>query len=123
MIMLKQRFRIGDNRMKIVRLVLGLLALLSIPAVGQTKFVHTSGKEIVDGSGKPLHLRGTNLGNWMVPEGYMWRFEGGPQSPTEIERLTIELIGPTPDAEFWHQYRDNYIAQDDIRPIHSQGFN
>ncbi len=120
---LNQRFHLGEVRMKIVCVALGLITLLSVPTLAQTKFVHTSGKEIVDGSGKPLLLRGTNLGNWMVPEGYMWRFEGGPQSPTEIEKFIVELIGPTRAAEFWRQYRENYITQDDIRAIHAQGFN
>jgi len=32
--------------------------------------------------------------NWLVPEGYMWRFEGGPQSPGEIRALVLELLGP-----------------------------
>src|SRR5665213_4601385 len=123
MMMHIQRFRIGDNRMKLASLALGLVTLLCVPALAQTKFLHASGKEIVDGAGKPLHLRGTNLGNWMVPEGYMWRFEGGPQSPTEIEKFIVELIGPTRATEFWRQYRDNYIAQDDIRAIRAQGFN
>jgi endoglucanase len=109
--------------MKLARVVLGLATLLSVTAFAQTKFVHTNGKEIVDGSGKPLLLRGTNLGNWMVPEGYMWRFEGGPQSPTEIEKFVVELIGPTRAAEFWKQYRENYVTQDDIRAIRAQGFN
>jgi len=27
--------------------------------------------------GAVLRLRGINLGNWLVPEGYMWRFEKG----------------------------------------------
>jgi len=53
----------------------------------------------------------------------MWRFEGGPQSPTEIEKFIIELIGPTRAAGFWRQYRDVYITQDDIRSIRAQGFN
>jgi endoglucanase len=109
--------------MKIVHIALALGTLLSVSSAAQTKFVHTSGKEIVDGNGKPLLLRGTNLGNWMVPEGYMWRFEGGPQSPTEIEKFIVELIGPTRAAEFWRQYRDAYITQDDIRAIRAQGFN
>lgn len=35
--------------------------------------VRTHGPEtIVDGAGKPLFVRATNLGNWMVPEGYIW---------------------------------------------------
>ncbi len=64
---------------------LGALSLCLAPFNLSAQFAHTQGKEIVDASGKPLLLRGTSLGNWMVPEGYMWLFEGGPQSAREIE--------------------------------------
>ncbi|HEX8924234.1 MAG TPA: hypothetical protein VF786_00505, partial [Terriglobales bacterium] len=48
-----------------------LLALLLPPALlAQHGFVHASGPDLVDGSGKPLLLRGINLGNWLEPEGY-----------------------------------------------------
>ena len=73
--------------------VLFVCCMASIAA--QAQFAHTQGKEIVDGGGKPLLLRGINLGNWFVPEGYMWHLnEGGPESPREIEALVTELIGP-----------------------------
>ncbi len=39
--------------------------------------VHTQGDQIVDATGKPLHLHGINLGNWLLVEGHMWHFEGG----------------------------------------------
>ena len=92
--------------------------------MAQTQFVHTQGKEIVDGAGKPLLLRGTNLGNWLVPEGYMWHLNnGGPESPREIEALLTELIGPQRAHDFWHSYRENYITQADIHLIKQCGFN
>jgi hypothetical protein len=87
------------------------------------QFAQTRGEDVLDGSGKVIHLKGTNLGNWMVPEGYMWRFEGGPQSPKEIYNFVTELMGPTRAEEFWQAYRANYITQDDIRFIRAQGFN
>src|SRR6266436_4174201 len=55
-----------------------------------------------------LLLRATNLGNWMVPEGYMWLFQEGPQSPSEIRALVLELLGPEGSAAFWQKYRDSY---------------
>jgi hypothetical protein len=64
---------------KAIRLRLPLFLLVStLAAVAQ--FAHTNHKQIVDAAGKPLLTRATNLGNWLVPEGYMWLFEGGPQS-------------------------------------------
>ena len=104
-------------------LVLVSLALCLAPLNLSAQFAHTQGKEIVDASGKPLLLRGTSLGNWMVPEGYMWLFEGGPQSAREIESLVTELIGPDKADEFWRKYRENYVTRQDIHLLREAGFN
>lgn len=90
---------------------------------GAHGFVHTQGEELVDGDGQPLLLRGINLGNWFEVEGYMFHFDGGPQSPREIEDLTKELLGPAKAEEFWQQYRANYITEADIDQIKAMGFN
>jgi endoglucanase len=99
--------------------VSALLAPLQLAA----QFAHTQKTEIVDGSGRPLLLRGTSLGNWMVTEGYMWLFEGGPQSEREIEALVTELLGPDKAEAFWRQYRENYVTRADIHLLHEAGFN
>jgi cellulase (glycosyl hydrolase family 5) len=105
-------------------IVIVLFACCLTRTSAQAQFVHTQGKEIVDGAGKPLLLRGINLGNWLVPEGYMWHLNGGgPESPREIEALVTELIGPQRAHEFWHAYRQNYITQADIHLIKQCGFN
>src|SRR5260370_3105278 len=78
-----------------------LILLLAWSSQGGAQFAHTEHKQIVDGVGpsgirasKPLLVRATNLGNWLVPEGYMWLFEGGPQSPSEIRGLVLDLLQP-----------------------------
>ncbi len=98
---------------------LAMFAPLSLVA----QFAHTQKTEIVDGNGKPLLLRGTSLGNWMVTEGYMWLFDGGPQSAREIEALVMELLGPEKSEAFWKQYRENYVTRADIHLLHEAGFN
>jgi aryl-phospho-beta-D-glucosidase BglC (GH1 family) len=89
----------------------------------QTSFVHASGKDLVTPYGHPLLLRGTSLGNWLEPEGYMFGFNGGPQSPREIEELFNELAGPEAAAEFWRNYRAAYVTEDDIRFLRDTGAN
>ena len=74
--------------------LLCLPLLLGLISEASAQFVHTDHKQIVDGAGRPLLVRATNLGNWLVPEGYMWLFEGGPQSAAEIRGLVLELLGP-----------------------------
>lgn len=91
--------------------------------MAQHGFVHTSGPDIVVGQGKPLILLGINLGNWLEPEGYMFHFDGGPQSPREIEDLVMELIGPEKADAFWRTWRDTYITEADLDRIHKAGFN
>src|SRR5713226_7874141 len=107
-------------KVRLLQLPLLLLALIS---QGSAQFAHNDLKRIVDAAGKPLLLRATNLGNWLVPEGYMWLFEGGPQSPGEIRALVLELLGPEGSAAFWQKYRDNYVTREDIALLHRAGFN
>src|SRR6516165_3461430 len=112
--------------MRSIKASIAILAVLLLPTgfmSAQQGFVHTSGTEIVDGHGKPLMLRGINLGNWFEPEGYMFHFDGGPQSPREIEDLTRELIGPIEAEDFWTKWRETYITKADIDLIKAMGFN
>ena len=105
-------------------LCLFLLSSLVTPFVlAQTGFVHTAGTELVDRSGKPLMLRGTNLGNWFEPEGYMFHLGDTAQSPREIEQLSYELIGPAKADAFWREWRESYITEADIDRIKAMGFN
>lgn len=87
-------------------------------------FVHAEGGRIVTGRGEPILLRGVGLGNWLLPEGYMWKFEPpGPQSPREIEALVTDLVGPARAAEFWRGFRDRFITREDIARIAAEGMN
>ena len=83
----------------------------------------TNGKQLIGTDGKPLLLRGINLGNWFVNEGYMFRFENGPQSARELDALFRDLAGPDAADQFWRTWRDTYISREDINLIRSAGFN
>lgn len=106
-----------------LRLFLLSILVVALLSPANAQFAHTDHKQIVDGAGKPLLVRATNLGNWLVPEGYMWLFDDGPQSPSEIRALVLELLGPEGSAAFWQKYRENYITRDDIGLLHLAGFN
>ncbi len=87
-------------------------------------FVHVGGGSLLDGLGRPLLMRGVGLGNWLLPEGYMWRFpREGPQSAREIEALIGDLVGVETAAEFWRGFRDRFIGELDIRRIAEEGFD
>ena len=85
-------------------------------------FVHARGTTLVDGSGRELLLRGVGLGNWMLPEGYMWRFGPGAESPREIEALVSRLVGRERADRFWTGFRENFITERDIERIAASGF-
>src|ERR1700694_5007280 len=99
------------------------LLLLVWTSQSSAQFAHTDHKQIVDAAGKPLLLRATNLGNWLVPEGYMWLLQGGPQSSGEIRALVLELLGPERSATVSQEYRDNYVTREDIALLHRADFN
>ena len=86
-------------------------------------FVHARDARLFDGSGRELLLRGVGLGNWMLPEGYMWKFGPGAESPREIEALTCRLLGEEGARRFWQSYYDGFITERDIQLIAESGFD
>ncbi|OIR13118.1 endoglucanase C307 precursor [mine drainage metagenome] len=96
---------------------------LTISLTAQTKkFISVKGKEIIGVDGKPFLMRGTNLGNWLVPEGYMFKFKWA-NSPRLIQEMMNELIGPEESAMFWKKYLNTYITQADIHYLKTIGVN
>jgi len=86
-------------------------------------FLHTQGQDIVNERGDKILLRGVGLGNWMLPEGYMWKFGSQGDRPRRIEKLVSDLIGPEKAKVFWAEFRKNYIGEADIRLIAEFGYN
>jgi hypothetical protein len=56
-----------------VRFLLALLLILglAVPAGAET-MVRTAGKRFVAPDGSTLQIKGISLGNWLMPEGYMF---------------------------------------------------
>lgn len=88
----------------------------------QSKFIKVQGKEIIGTDGKPFQIKGTNLGNWLVPEGYMFKFKNT-NSPKMIHETFAQLIGPAEATLFWEKFIDNYVSQADIRYLKQIGVN
>jgi GNAT superfamily N-acetyltransferase len=99
-----------------------LIAGKSFAATTTLDFVHAQGRQLVDAQGALFAVKGINLGNWLVPEGYMFEFKRA-RAPSEIADVIAALIGPQDTARFWSEFRDNYIAEDDIAFISAAGFN
>ncbi|HEY5041285.1 MAG TPA: cellulase family glycosylhydrolase [Verrucomicrobiae bacterium] len=85
------------------------------------QMVHQSGRQIVDAQGRPLQLRGVNLGGWLLWEG--WIFGKGFTSQTAIENKLTDLVGREETARFRSGIYTNFISEADLAKIAALGFN
>lgn len=92
------------------------------PEANPEDFVRISGPDLIQPDGSKLFIKGTNLGNWLNPEGYMFGFNKT-NSPGRINQMFCEMVGPDFTAEFWKTFKDTYITRKDIEFIASNGFN
>lgn len=95
-------------------------ATLAVSATG--RFVRVEGENLVRADGSRLYITGTNLGNWLNPEGYMFGFSKT-NSGWMIDIMLRQMVGPDETAAFWKAFKDSYITRDDIRFIASTGAN
>ena len=56
-------------------------------------FVTIQGQDLIKPDGTKLFIMGTNLGNWLNPEGYMFKFSKKTILETSGKRRSGELIG------------------------------
>ena len=101
-------------------LVASVLAVSGLQAQG--KFIRVDGPDLVQPNGERLFIQGTNLGNWLNPEGYMFGLKKT-NSAWMIDLMLKEMVGPDATADFWHAFRTNYITKADIDFIAAQGAN
>ncbi len=104
--------------------IAAVLAALALPGAPRAaaKFIHAEGTKLVDGQGERFAVKGINLGNWLVPEGYMFKF-ARKRAPSEIAEVIEALVGPQEAERFWAAFRQDYITESDIRFIKAAGFN
>ena len=101
-------------------ILLVLSFALLLPA--KNRFVQVEGPNLVKPNGERLLIQGTNLGNWLNPEGYMFGLRKT-NSAWMIDLMVKQLIGPDAAADFWQAFRTNYITKADIDFIAAQGAN
>lgn len=87
-------------------------------------FLRAEGTTIVNGVGEEIILTGWGLGNWLLPEGYMWlsnlsRFD----RPRRMEAVIQELTGSDYAEKFWDTFRERYVTREDIRQMAELGYN
>ena len=85
-------------------------------------FVRIDGQNLIKPDGEKLFIVGTNLGNWLNPEGYMFGFQKT-NSGHFIDEMMRQLVGPDFTDKFWKLFKDNYITRKDVEFIASTGAN
>lgn len=104
-----------------MRLIATILFILIVFVCTAQDFITTKGKNLMLHA-RPFVMKGINLGNWLVPEGYMFKFQNA-TSPRLINEVLNELIGPNETKKFWQQYVNSYITEADIHYLKSVGVN
>ena len=85
-------------------------------------FIRIDGADLIAPNGEKFFIRGTNLGNWLNPEGYMFGFNKT-NSAWMIDLMFRQAVSPDFTAEFWRAFKDNYVTEADIDFIASTGAN
>ena len=62
-------------------------------AAAASGFIRAEGTRLVDAEGQRFTVKGINLGNWLVPEGYMFKFMRA-RAPAEISGVSKHSSAP-----------------------------
>jgi hypothetical protein len=118
----------NERTMKTISL--SLILLISLAAgcgiaektLPKEAFVRVNGADLITPDGQKLLIRGTNLGNWLNPEGYMFQFRRT-NSVGRIHQALCEMVGPDFVDAFWKAYKDSYVTREDIAFLRQVGCN
>ena len=86
-------------------------------------FLRASGKQIVDGQGNNVLLRGMGLGNWMLQEPYMMDVAGIVDTQQQLKEKISELVGVSNMNAFYVAWLTNYFRESDVQALARFGFN
>ena len=94
--------------------------------------LHTQGTQIVDDAGRPVTLRGINLGGWLVEEPWMEPFVTRPPDGSGLPPVrdhvslwnTVEKrLGPAARQRMQTAFRRAWVNESDFDRIHAAGLN
>ena len=84
-------------------------------------FLRVKNTSILDPHGKPLMLRGTNFGGWLMMEGY---FMHAPNTAEQtMKKEFVKALGQKVLDELEQSFRDNFIVEEDMKQLAKWGFN
>jgi len=112
--------------------VLTILAAVVAIAAPSLPAIHCDGEALVLPDGRPILLRGVNLGGWLVEEPWMtpWKTDppAGSSEPKASNHVDLwnaveNHLGREAMLRVRNAWRDNWITDTDFRLIHEAGFN
>ncbi|MCA9405492.1 MAG: glycoside hydrolase family 5 protein [Candidatus Omnitrophica bacterium] len=84
-------------------------------------FLKTRGTEIIGTNGKPIILKGVNVGGWLMMEAYIMC---APNFPEHLFKQRFQkTLGTAALKDFEKLFRENFITEKDFANIARQGFN
>lgn len=86
-------------------------------------FLKADGRQIVNGKGEPVLLRGIGLGGWMLQEPYMLKLSGVAPAQYDIRKKIAALTGEERCSQFYDAWLANMVTRRDIDSLKAWGFN
>ena len=109
-------------------LLLGVMTTTTLRAATPLPMLRADGPNLVDPAGKPVVLKGCNLGNYLMLEG--WMFGGtlqqsgkGIRDGATYYRTLRQRFGDEKAERLIAQYREGWITPRDFEQIKAYGFN
>ena len=108
---------------KTLLFLLPFIFIFTFTLQAQNGYVHASGKQIVDGNGNNLLLKGIGTGNWMIQEGYMMQSSDVAGTQWEFKKKLTETIGIDKTNQFYTTWLNNHFRKIDVDSMARWGFN
>ncbi len=115
-----------QSRSQCVRIRLRVEDLESRELLSADPFLEAGGTVIRDGhgTGDPVLLQGTNLGGWLVTEGWLTpRDSSGLPDDYSVRQTLINRFGAATADSLINTYEDNWITPQDLDNIKALGMN
>ncbi len=81
-------------------------------------FLTISNGRVVDGAGRPVWLRGVNIGGWLTMEHFL---TGHPGAEASLRRTMAQHLGPQKAAFFFDRLLAHFFNADDVAFLRAQG--
>ncbi len=95
--------------------------IVNVCTIQASSFISRDGQTIIDSTGKPIQLKGVNLGGWLLWEGWIWG--GGLTKEGDIVKNMTTIAGKAEFDALQEDVYRNFIGESDIKAISELGFN